>query len=107
MEVSGQPHALTIFVPEKEQTNILPWPGMEPGFTIHSPVSIPITPFRHRNTCVKYGSLSVIRPVGGRCGPDCRGIRTTDGKLRGIGNIKISLIAKLKLLKTEIVSLTV
>jgi len=60
-EVSGQPHVLTNCAPEKEQNNILPWPRMELGFTVHNPVTIRITLSRYRNTCVRYTRLSIIR----------------------------------------------
>jgi hypothetical protein len=44
--------------------------------------------------------------MGGGGGPDYQGVRTTEGKLRGINNIKISLLsAKVKLLKEEILYL--
>lgn len=57
---------------------------------------------------LRYNSPSDIRTVRGRGGPDYPKIRTTEGKLRGISNIQKScLIAKLKLIKLEILCLTV
>jgi len=53
--------------------------------------SIQVYPFSILNTTMKLtdnSSSSVIGNIGGRGGSDYPGIRITEGKLRGIGNIQ-------------------